>query len=419
MKRILTNRLFMTTFVADMISNFGDSLYYLALMSYVLQLPDAKFGIALVTLSETVPLVTRFILGVKADQTKRKLDMIFATLIFRIFLYSIVGLAMGFSPALWIVIVAVVVNIFSDLSGSYESYLYSPISLRVVSNEDREQAMAFRQGASSVLQIAFQGSGAALVGLMSYQLLAFVNAGTFAISALLFLLIRPALTKLLAANPIQVVEKTSEQHSFVSDMSQSLKGSWKIIQTMPVLKSSVVTIMGVNAIGSTLDTLFVTTIKDFSDFIIVNPATTLVLVSIIFFAGNLLGNILCTTVFKKINLLHLVNATVFGLILFMMAMVGHNLYAAIATLFVMAIISGGVNPKFGAMIMNEIPEEKLGTIGSGIDTLLTVGILVSKFALSGLVVVLSAQQISGIYLLLSILLFVYTLKGAKKVNQTN
>lgn len=48
MKKIITNRLFMATFVSDMLSNFGDVLYYLALMNMVLLVPETKLAIALV-----------------------------------------------------------------------------------------------------------------------------------------------------------------------------------------------------------------------------------------------------------------------------------------------------------------------------------------------------------------------------------
>lgn len=44
MKTILNNKLFLATFAADMLSNLGDVLYYLALMNYVLLLPEAKFA---------------------------------------------------------------------------------------------------------------------------------------------------------------------------------------------------------------------------------------------------------------------------------------------------------------------------------------------------------------------------------------
>ena len=58
MKSILKNKLFLATFAADMLSNFGDVLYYLALMNYVLLLPEAKFAISLVTLSESLPFLS-------------------------------------------------------------------------------------------------------------------------------------------------------------------------------------------------------------------------------------------------------------------------------------------------------------------------------------------------------------------------
>ncbi|HFI0039502.1 TPA: MFS transporter, partial [Streptococcus suis] len=55
MKKLINNKLFLSSFVADLISNFGDTLYYLALMNYVLFLPDTKFALAMITASETLP----------------------------------------------------------------------------------------------------------------------------------------------------------------------------------------------------------------------------------------------------------------------------------------------------------------------------------------------------------------------------
>ena len=87
MKRILQNKLFMGTFISDMLSNFGDVLYYLALMNYILLLPEAKFAISLVTLSESLPFLTMIFMGMCGDRTKKKVDMILVTLLFRTGLY--------------------------------------------------------------------------------------------------------------------------------------------------------------------------------------------------------------------------------------------------------------------------------------------------------------------------------------------
>lgn len=417
MKKVISNKLYMATFLSDMLSNFGDSLYYLVFMNYVLLLPKPEIGISLVTLSESLQILTRFLMGIWADKTKNKVDTILGTQIFRLVIYVIVGLAMGFEPALWIVLLAVVANLFSDISGQYESYLFSPLSLRVVADEDREGAMAFRQAASSILQIGFQASGAVLIVLMTYQNLAFFNAATFLASALIMLGLRPAFTKLLKERPLKVSDQAGSSNGLFKEISSSLKGAMETINAIPILKTSLVTIMGVNAMGSILDPLILTTIKDFKDFVILNPASTLAAVSILFFVGNILGSILCTALFKKVDLSLMVILILILLISFFTAMVLHNIYFALLSLLVAAIATGGVNPKFSAMIYHEIPEEKLATIGLGIDTLLTLGMIVSRFALSGLVVILPAQVISALYLLFALGLMVYTIKSRVKKNQ--
>ncbi|CYZ88697.1 lantibiotic efflux protein [Streptococcus suis] len=70
MKRLIHNKLFLSSFVADLISNFGDTLYYLALMNYVLLLPDTKFALAMITASETLPILAGLFIGIWADKTK-------------------------------------------------------------------------------------------------------------------------------------------------------------------------------------------------------------------------------------------------------------------------------------------------------------------------------------------------------------
>ncbi|WP_394404776.1 hypothetical protein [Streptococcus sp. 20-1249] len=55
----MSNRLFISNLIADLISNFGDVLYYMALMTYVVALPKANFALALVSISESLPTFSR------------------------------------------------------------------------------------------------------------------------------------------------------------------------------------------------------------------------------------------------------------------------------------------------------------------------------------------------------------------------
>lgn len=412
MKKILTNKLFMVTFLSDLLSNFGDSLYYLALMNYVLLLPDAKFAISLVTLSETLPMVSMLMIGMLADRVKDKLNMILGTQLLRTLLYLIVGLIMGFSPSLWVVLVAVVVNVISDLSGQFESYLFMPVSLRIVSDEDREATIAFKQGISSSMQLVFQTSGAILVGFMTYQTLAFVNAATFFISALILLAIRPALKRLFLEKPLEVPvtdDKPTKGH-FLANTWQSLKEAYQASKGIPFLSSSLMVIVFINAVGSSVDVLLLTTMKDFKAFVLISPATTLAALMVSHFIGKILGSLLSTTLFQSVDLVRMTKiVTVFQLPFFLGFFI-HNIVIVLVMLLMSSILSGIVGPKFSALFYREIPEHQLATVGAGIDTILMAGIAIMRLLLSGLVTLLPAQTISLLFVLLSLALVGYTFK---------
>lgn len=408
MKKIVNNKLFLFSFVADLISNFGDVLYYLALMNYVLLLPDTKFALAMITASETLPILTGLFIGIWADRTKNKLDTILATLVVRVGLYVVVGLLMGFAPALWIVAVVCVLNFLSDLAGQYENGLYMPVSLRVVAAEDRETAMAFKMTVKSLLQIAFQASGAILIGFMSYQNLAFFNAGTFLASLAIMATLRPALAKLLKENPIQQAEQTETGTGIVKGIGQSIKESYQAIQNIPVLKASIVTIASLNAIFTALSPLVILNMKEFSGFVIVNAGTTIALISILFSVGSILGSSVGIALFKNVSLLNLLKFSTLMPVLLFSGFFLHNIYVVLAVLFVTAVTLGIFNPKMNALVLNELPEDKLATVGGGIDSFCQIGMVAGQALVALMVTLLSATSISLIFLLLSVGLLGYT-----------
>ncbi|NQO32665.1 MFS transporter [Streptococcus suis] len=418
MKKILNNRLFLSSYLADVISNFGDTLYYLALMNYVLFLPDTKFALAMITVSETLPILSGLFMGIWADRTKNKLDTILATLVARVGLYALVGMLMGFTPALWIVAVVCVVNFLSDLAGQYENGLYMPLSLQVVEAEDRETAMAFKNTMGGILMIVFRSSGAILIGFMSYQNLAFFNAGTFLVSLAIMAGLRPAFAKLLKENPIQEVEQTETEAGLIKGIGQSLKESYQAIQKIPLLKASILTIVGINTVFSAISPLVILAMKEFSDFVIVNSGITLALVFNLFSVGYILGSSLGMAFFKHISLSNLLKCcTGFSVILFV-GFYLHNIYIVMATILVTTMMTGIINPKLYALIMNELPEDKLATINAGMGTIFNIGMLAGQALVALMVTVLSATSISLIFLLLSVGLVSYTiLVGRKPKNE--
>ncbi|HEM2770447.1 TPA: MFS transporter [Streptococcus suis] len=418
MKKIICNKIFLFSYLADVISNFGDTLYYLALMNYVLFLPDTKFALAMITVSETLPILSGLFMGIWADRTKNKLDTILATLVIRVGLYALVGLLMGFAPALWIVAVVCVINFLSDLAGQYENGLYLPVSLRVVAAEDRETAMAFKMTVKSLLQIAFQASGAILIGFMSYQQLAFFNAGTFLVSLAIMAILRPAFAKLLTEDPIQQAEQVETEAGIVKGIGQSLKESYQAIQKIPVLKASILTIAGINTVFSAISPLVILSMKEFSDFVIVNSGITLALVFNLFSVGYILGSSLGMAFFKNVSLVNLLKFSTLMPVLLFLGFFLHNIYVVLTVLFVTAMTLGVFNPKMNALVLNELPEDKLATVGGGIDTFCQIGMVAGQALVALMVTVLSATSISLIFLLLSVGLVSYTiLVGRRPKNE--
>ncbi|HEL1981072.1 TPA: MFS transporter [Streptococcus suis] len=412
MKKLIHNKLFLSSFVADLISNFGDTLYYLALMNYVLLLPDTKFALAMITASETLPILAGLFIGIWADKTKNKLDTILATLLVRVGLYALVGFLMGFAPALWVVAVVCVINFLSDLAGQYENGLYMPVSLRVVAAEDRETAMAFKMTVKSLLQIAFQASGAILIGFMSYQNLAFFNAGTFLVSLAIMATLRPAFAKLLKENPIQEAEQT--EIGIIKGMRNSLKESYQAVQNIPVLKASIVTIASLNAIFTALSPLVILNMKEFSDFVIVNAGTTVALISIFFSVGSILGSSIGMALFKNVSLINLLKFSTLMPVLIFSGFFLHNIYVVLTVIFVTAMTLGVFNPKMSALVLNELPEDKLATVSGGIDAFCQIGMVAGQALVALMVTLLSATSISLIFLLLSVGLVSYTILTGSK-----
>ena len=414
MKTILNNKLFLATFAADMLSNLGDVLYYLALMNYVLLLPEAKFAISLVTLSESLPFLSMLFMGIWGDRTKNKVDRVLTTLLFRVGLYVLVGLAMGFDPSLWVLILAVSVNILSDLAGQYENALFTPISLRIIPLEDREKTYAFRQATGSILRIVFQSSGTVLVGIMTYQNLAFFNAATFLASAAIMFLLRTKLKNVLKEQPLTTSQRDEvEVGNFLQNSWQSIKLAYQTVQQLPLIKASILAVSGLNAVFAGQDALLLLTMDENPAFALVNPTTTLSMQATLVLVATILGSILSTTIFKDTDFMTIIRLMVWMPVFLFLGFFLQQIYLVLLVNFLSMVLVGACQPKLNAFIVRVLPEDQLATIGAGIDSFSTLGLVACRFLMSGLVVFFPAQLIALLFFFLSaILLFLTT--GSKK-----
>lgn len=416
MKSLLKNKLFMTTLVADMLSNLGDVLFYLALMTYVISLPDAKLAISIISVSEMLPALLAVVVGSWADHTKQKLSMIFNTIIVRTLIYIVVGILMGFTPALWVVIAVSILNFFSDICGKYESGLFIPLSLKIVPNELREQSLAFRQTVSLTLDIVFRALSALLVGIVSFQALAFINAGTFAVSGLILWTVRGALKRLTdtSEETEPEVAHTEETNENKRSLWQQLTYTFESFKEHPEIYQALIVIPFFNGVFSAVGPLFILYVATYSEFVVINSQTTMALLPIIITVSGIVGSTLALSAFRSMTMTRVLQySSLLGVGMFV-GFLYHNIIVVLVCVSLAIVLSSIASPKFSAAILNQLPQDSLATALNGVNTLLQLGMVVMTLLVSWLMTFLAADVVTIVCLVPAVLMVVYLYFPIKK-----
>lgn len=409
MKKLFQNKLYIVSWTADLVSDFGDSMFYLALVNYIIQLPqyEATFAISIVTLSESLPMLFPIFTGFLADKTRYIIKAIFSTLFIRTLLYLLVGLLFGLSPALWIIGAVTIINFISDLLGHYESGLYIPISMILVKNDDREEVMSVRSSITQTLRIGFQAIGSFLIVIMSYQALAFLNAATFLISAIILTTIMQPLKQLLTQHQ-STIEKTKHSVHQKLSFTAQLKYIIKQLKHYPILWHNMIVLFFFNGAGSGIQAFIMKYMTQSTDFIIFTPALTITILSTLFAIAGILGGLL-NIVLKKVNAQQLLIVGIIGIFGIHASLLAHNMILAYIFLFITGTSSSMYSPKFSAMVLNTLPQDVLATTIGIISTILTFSVIIMTSILSLLLPFVAIELLSIAMLTLSVLIAFYVI----------
>lgn len=411
MRKILKNQLYLKVLLSDLISNLGDTLYFIALMTYVTELKDSNLAVSIINLSETIPILFTVFFGIIADRTLNKVETIIKTLWIRVGLYLVVAMVMNFKASIMVVILASMVNLVSDTLGQFENGLFYPISNRVVEKSEREEAMAFRQTVTSTMNIVNQSLGAFLITILSFFHLALINSLTFAISLFIMLVIKHQIDDY----DDQTSSSTSSTFHFktlFSEIISNLKLSIKHLFSISHMKAALLVIPILNGSLAILTPLVVVNLSKGSVLTIMNTATTISLLGISTVAGGILGGafILISKRFKSLSIGALLKMNLMTVLLSFVAFYYQNIYLLLFASFLSSVFVSALNPKMGAIIFNHIDETKLATIFGGMVTYFQMGDVVSRLLFSTLVIYLPSNYIAVVYMVLVLLAFLYTFK---------
>ena len=410
MRKILKNQLYLKVLLSDLISNLGDTLYFIALMTYVTELKDSNLAVSIINLSETIPILFTVFFGIIADRTLNKVETIIKTLWIRVGLYLVVAMVMNFKASIMVVILASMVNLVSDTLGQFENGLFYPISNRIVEKSEREEAMAFRQTVTSTMNIVNQSLGAFLITILSFFHLALINSLTFAISLFIMLVIKHQIDY-----DDQTSYSTSSTFHFktlFSEIMSNLKLSIKHLFSISHMKAALLVIPILNGSLAILTPLVVVNLSKGSALTIMNTATTISLLGISTVAGGILGGafILISKRFKSLSIGTLLKMNLMTVLLSFVAFYYQNIYLLLLTSLLSSVFVSALNPKMGAIIFNHIDETKLATIFGGMVTYFQMGDVVSRLLFSTLVIYLPSNYIAVVYMVLVLLAFLYTFK---------
>lgn len=410
MRKILKNQLYLKVLLSDLISNLGDTLYFIALLTYVTELKDSNLAVSIINLSETIPILFTVFFGIIADRTMNKVETIIKTLWIRVGLYLLVAMVMNFKASIMVVILASMVNLVSDTLGQFENGLFYPISNRIVEKSEREEAMAFRQTVTSTMNIVNQSLGAFLITILSFFHLALINSLTFAISLFIMLVIKHQIDY-----DDQTSYSTSSTFHFktlFSEIMSNLKLSIKHLFSISHMKAALLVIPILNGSLAILTPLVVVNLSKGSALTIMNTATTISLLGISTVAGGILGGafILISKRFKSLSIGTLLKMNLMTVLLSFVVFYYQNIYLLLFASFLSSVFVSALNPKMGAIIFNHIDETKLATIFGGMVTYFQMGDVVSRLLFSTLVIYLPSNYIAVVYMVLVLLAFLYTFK---------
>lgn len=375
MKKVLKNKLYLKTLVADLISNFGDSLYYLALMTYVTEIKHSDLALSIINISETLPILLTILFGFLADRTGNKIGMILKSLWIRVVLYLSVAVVMNVKPSLLIVLFASVVNLISDTLGQFENGLFYPISNRLVEKSDREETMAFRQTVTSSLTIVYQSLGAFFIVIFSYSQLALINAFSFAVSWIIMLSLRRQLEVQYSHKAPDKEMKNFHFVAMFSEIVSDFKLSLRYLFRIKNMKHALLIIPMLNGSLALVIPLVVASLSKTSVLTIVNSATTISLLGICTVIGSILGGVLVLTnkTFKKASVGQLLKMNLIVILALFVSFYFQNIYMILLFTLLSSIFVSSLNPKIGTLIFNQIDENKLATIFGGMVTYFQLG----------------------------------------------
>lgn len=399
MNTFLKNKDFRWITMSDWLSVIGDSIFYLALISFASSLSDSALAISLVTISETLPDALSFCSGYLCDKTSKKFTADIACAFIRAGIYFVVAILFAESSGWYLLCLVLLLNVVSDFLGCYSDNLRFPEIYAIVPDEEFESSNGFSSGIYYSFDVISKLLGGMVLIALKYDYTSFalINAGTFILCGLFMLHVKKSVQ-----SKIESIEETLQEEDNVSLIGELVK-----LKRNKSTFSMILCFTITNAIiGCTNSILYVLLAKQ-----LINQqeiyTIVLSIINAVSVGGIIMGNLIGDRLFKKRKIETLIKCELCSIILSIIAMLLGNIYMIIILFSLMFFIEGAMSIKFTSFLYNNQEYRSLGISAGIINSILTVLLPVALFIVSLLGNIFSFTISSFLVLSVAVLSFMW------------
>lgn len=377
------NNTVLRLFLSGVINNIGTTLFNIVFIVYPSHTPNPKLAITAVGIISTAPYLLSFLFGYFADQIKNKYLGLVSVRLWQILLYVILSCFINIEKN-WLVFgLVLLVNVSSDMLGSFSSYMQLPILKNNTSPEDLAKVRGAQSGIGQTLDLIGAPIGAAILALVHFNFAVFslINAFSFFLSLVFLYGIKHNVVTVQSNRPSASLEQFSQK--FIRE----ILNNFKYIIRVERLKHFVLIFIVFNLVGAIQTTLISITLLDHSAMLISNFGFTIALIETIEIIGMVAGSFMPLQTLYNMNIEYnlLFEMAMFLLVGVEMLVLLH-IYVILGTIFLNGYFAGISNPKIDTFIIQNLPEEKIGGGMGAFYTVVTLGLPIGT-AIAGIIAV--------------------------------
>ena len=370
MQLLIKNNIFRILSLSKFLSSAGSYIYNIVFIIYAKSMPAPNVAVFVANIATIIPTLLTFWVGVKADKSKNKKELLILIGFIQAILFVLVAITIS-NKTFLVFSTVCLINIISDILTDYTNSLRMPIMQKNISKEDLFEAYSFTQFLSYIASILGQTFGVWLLtnSNNNFSLIAIVNGISFLLSSILILQNKKILsydTVTENEGSISLIKQFKKMFEMMTKIFEEIDDSSSFLKIL-------ISILLLNSLGAAIHYIYTFYFLK-HQFLNISYGNSLVIIEIITITGAILGNLTPNDYFSKFSISQLIftqsiSFTLVGLF----NTIGFP-FLGMLTLVLAAYIMGKVSPKLDAFIMEKLPSNMLAQSNNFLGLLFTVSL---------------------------------------------